>query len=53
MNAWRTVRSWLQGEEVEEKSDPVSLGTRRAVVTFLLIMGMAVLIVAAISKVLH
>ncbi len=53
MNAWRAVRSWLQGEEAEEKSDPVSLGTRRAIVTFLLIMGMAVLLVAAISKILH
>ncbi len=53
MNAWRSVRSWIQRSEPAQEAGPVSLGTRRAVVTFLVIMGMAALLVAAISKVLR
>ncbi len=53
MERWRKALSWREKGTEEQKSDPVSLGTRRAVVTFLLIMAMAILLVAAISRVLH
>ncbi len=53
MERWRKVLPWMEKGTQEQKSDPVSLGTRRAIVTFLLIMGMAILLVAAISRVLH
>lgn len=53
MEPRRRVLSWMKRLNPAQNSDPVSLGTRRAILTFLLIMGMAVLLVAAISKALH
>lgn len=53
MEWWKRILLSLKREDPEQKSGSVSLGTRRAIVTFLLIMGTAVLLVAAISKLLH
>jgi len=53
MDRWKSILMSLKTVNPEQKPGRVTLGTRRAIVTFLLIMGTAVLLVAAISKILH
>jgi hypothetical protein len=53
MEMWKTILLSLHLKNPKQTSDLVSLGTRRAVVTFILIMGTAVLLVVGISKVLR
>lgn len=53
MESPRKLQAWIRGWMQDQKTGTVSLVTRRAVVTFLLMMAMALFLVAAISRMLH
>jgi hypothetical protein len=53
MERWKTIFLPSRKGPPEQKSGPISLGSWRAVATFLLIMGTAALLVLGISRLLR